>query len=320
MTSLTFENCVFEQLDNGTLSLSEYHGEGGVLSIPKLVERIPVSQVDADAFSQGGPVTAFDVPIDHPYFSEQDGVLYNREGNALVRYPAGRTDETFSVPPSVHDLRHSAFEGAKHLKAVFLPETLGGMGSHAFSDCEQLEQIRLPDSLSRMGRAVFRGCVSLKQLEVSPAHPFFRRVDSFLINLQERSLVLSMPALTGNAVNVPQDILQIGEFAFVQCSRLEKVTLHHGLRSIGRYAFYHCADLREISFPSSLRSIGSRAFSGCVKLRSLRIPDNVTSIEYKAFNNCDQLTLVVAPHSYAERYCRQFHFPCKHEFRWPWQK
>ena len=294
MTSLTFENCVFEQLDNGTLSLSEYHGEGGVLSIPKLVERIPVSQVDADAFSQGGPVTAFDVPIDHPYFSEQDGVLYNREGNALVRYPAGRTDETFSVPPSVHDLRHSAFEGAKHLKAVFLPETLGGMGSHAFSDCEQLEQIRLPDSLSRMGRAVFRGCVSLKQLEVSPAHPFFRRVDSFLINLQERSLVLSMPALTGNAVNVPQDILQIGEFAFVQCSRLEKVTLHHGLRSIGRYAFYHCADLREISFPSSLRSIGSRAFADSNILCRIVIPVASVEIELDAFEYSNNL-YILAP-------------------------
>ena len=194
------------------------------------------------------------------------------------------------------------------------------MGSHAFSDCEKLEQLILPDSLERMGRSVFRGCVSLTRLDIMPDHPVFRRKDSFLLNLQDRSLVLSLPALTGETTEVPQDILQIGEFAFIHCSRLEKVILHHGLRSVARYAFYHCARLKEISFPSSLRSIGSRAFSGCVKLRSLRIPDNVTSIEYKAFNNCDQLTLVVGPHSYAERYCRQFHFPCRHEFRWPWQK
>ena len=320
MASFQSENCVFEQLENGTLSLSEYHGAGGTLFIPKLVERIPVSQVDADAFSQGGPVTDFAVPDDHPYFSAEDGVLFNREKNALVRYPFGRTEETFCVPSHIRDLRHSAFEGARQLRTVLLPGELQGMGSHAFSDCEKLEQLILPDSLERMGRSVFRGCVSLTRLDIMPDHPVFRRTDSLLLNIQDRSLILSLPALTGKAAEVPQDILQIGEFAFVHCNQLEKVTLHHGLRSVGRYAFYHCAHLRDISFPSSLRSIGSRAFSGCTSLRSLRIPDNVTNIEYKAFNNCDQLTLVVGRNSYAERYCRQFHFPCRHEFRWPWQK
>ena len=320
MASYQFDQCVFEQLDNGTLSLSEYHGDGGTLTIPKLVERIPVSQVDPDAFSQGGPVTAFDVPDDHPYFSVRDGVLYNREENALVRYPAGRTDEDFGIPSFVRDLRHSAFEGAAHLKTVLLPAELQGMGSHAFSDCAGLEEIRLPDSLVRMGRAVFRGCTSLRRLEVSPDHPVFRRVDSFLLHRPDRALLISLPALTGESVQLPPDILQIEEFAFIHCGKLEKAAIHHGLRSINRYAFYHCARLREINLPSSLRSIGSRAFSGCTSLHSLRIPDNVTSIEYKAFNNCDRLTLIVGRNSYAERYCRQFHFPCKREFLWPWQK
>ncbi len=320
MPTYQTDDFVFEPLDNGTLSLSEYHGRGGTVAIPRFVERIPVSQVDADAFAQGGPVTGFDVPADHPYFSVQDGVLYNREGNALVRYPSGRTQEVFEVPASVRDLRHSAFEGAKNLKTVTLPGELGGMGSHAFSDCEKLEELRLPDSLARMGRSVFRGCVNLKKLEVSSNHPVFRREGSYLIDLTNCLLVLSLPALTGESAELPQDLLQIGEFAFVHCDRLAKVKIHHGLRSIGRYAFYHCAALREIDFPSSLRSIGSRAFSGCTSLHALRIPENVTSIEYKAFNNCDRLTLIVGKSSYAERYCRQFHFPYKHEFRWPWQK
>ena len=175
-------------------------------------------------------------------------------------------------------------------------------------------------NLERMGRAVFRGCVSLNRLEISSNHPVFHRVDSFLLRSKEKSLLISLPALTGKAADLPQGILQIEEFAFFNCDQLEKVTLHHGLRSIGRYAFYHCANLKDISIPSSLRSIGSKAFSGCVALRRLHIPDNVTSIEYKAFDECDHLTLVVPHSSYAERYCRQLHFPYKHEFFWPWQK
>ena len=319
MANLQFNGCVFEQLDNGTLSLSEYHGAGGALEIPALVERIPVSEVDADAFASGGPVTAFSVSPDHPAFSVRDGVLYNKEGTALVRYPFGRTDESFTVPAGVRDLRHSAFADAAHLKTVSLPASLEGMGSHAFTDCTALESLHLPDNLHRMGRSVFRGCVSLSDLAVSSSHPVYQREGSFLLNVQERALILSLPALTGKEADVPA-LHSVEEFAFVRCEQLEKVVLHTGLRSIGRYAFYHCASLRDVHLPASLRSIGSRAFSGCTALKTLRVPENVTSIEYKAFNNCNQLTLTVARHSYAERYCRQFNFPCRHEFRWPWEK
>ena len=319
MASLHYENCVYEQNQNGTLTLSEYHGAGGILTIPKLVERIPVAEVEGDAFEQGGPVTAFAADADHPAFSVRDGVLFTRDGKALIRYPFGRMAETYAIPYGVTDLRHYAFQDAKHLRTVVMPDTLSGMGSHAFTHCENLEQLSLPDSLVRMGRSVFRGCVSLSRLDVSPNHPVLTRTESFLVNREERSLVISLPALTGKEADVPPDLLQIDEFAFYHCNQLEKVKMHHGLRSIGRYAFYHCARLKHAEIPSSLRSIGSRAFSGCTALRTLSIPDNVTNIEYKAFNNCDQLTLIVSRHSYAERYCRQFHFPCRREFRFPWQ-
>ena len=320
MASLRFGSCIFESLSNGTLSLSEYLGDGGILEIPSFVEHIPVSDIDPDAFDHSGPVTGFSVPDDHPSFSVRDGVLYNKTFDAIIRYPFGREDESFRIPSSVKDLRHSAFAESDKLKSVVMPDTLEGMGSHAFSHCGALETIHLSDKLIRMGRSAFRGCTSLKNIELKAHHPMLEAEDGFLVNVLQQSLVICLPALCKPEMDTPSGISQIEEFAFYHCNMLESVRLHHGLRNIGRYAFYHCDKLSDINLPSSLRSIGSRAFSGCTSLETLTMPDNVTSIEYKAFNNCDKLVLIVDRHSYAERYCRQFNMPCKHIFRWPWQK
>ena len=320
MSSIQAGNCVFEPLENGTLSLSEYHGAGGEFRLPSLVDRIPVSEIDADAFNHGGAITSFSVSDDHPFFSARDGILYTKDGTALVRYPFGRREESCTVPEGVTDLRHYAFAEARSLKSVLLPASLEGMGSHAFTHCEALELVRLSDRLCRMGRSIFRGCVSLTDIDISPDHPVFRMDGPYFVNLAERSLILCLPALAEAQMSAPENLRQVDEFAFYHCDRLESIRLHHGLRSIGRYAFYHLSNLRECVLPSTLRSIGSRAFSGCSSLKELEIPDNVTSIEYKAFNNCDKLTLLVNKHSYADRYCRQFNFPCRHPFHWPWQK
>ena len=219
-------------------------------------------------------------------------------GMELVRYAGG---QEAVVPAAVNDIPVTsvgpkAFSDCPIVSAE-LPEGLLSLGQEAFSGCTRLREIRLPASLREIGSSAFLRCSSLRSFSLPENHPAFRVEEGLLLDRRGKTL-LCCPA-----------------------GRLDReIRLPVGVVSVAENAFAWCVGPRSIDLGLSLAAVQDEAFSMCTSLRSLRIPDNVTSIEYKAFNNCDQLTLVVGRNSYAERYCRQFHFPCRHEFRWPWQK
>ena len=80
----------------------------------------------------------------------------------------------------------------------------------------------------------------------------------------------------------------IGEGAFYNCTRLERVQLPNSIKSIDKAAFYNCKMLSEINFPSGLVSIGKAAFFNCEQLNAL-INCYASSIGDLAFYNCDQI-------------------------------
>jgi hypothetical protein len=60
--------------------------------------------------------------------------------------------------------------------------------------------------------------------------------------------------------------------------------------SIGESAFLNCEKLETVTIPNSVTSIGISAFRECSKLSSVTIGNNVTSIGNSAFQNCSSLT------------------------------
>ena len=91
---------------------------------------------------------------------------------------------------------------------------------------------------------------------------------------------------------IPDDITNIGHFAFFGCKGLASVTIGNSVTSIGNEAFYGCSGLTSISIGNSVTSIGSKSFYYCAGLTSITIPDSVTSIGSEAFLYCTNLTSV----------------------------
>ena len=114
----------------------------------------------------------------------------------------------------------------------------------------------------------------------------------------------------------------IGNYAFSDCSGLEKITVDRGnkrydswgncnsiidtetntlivgcknsvipnsVTSIGDGAFRGCRGLTELTLPNSVTSIGDCAFYGCSGLTELILPNSVTSIGNYAFSDCSGL-------------------------------
>ena len=88
-----------------------------------------------------------------------DGVLYavGYEGTKdwiLVRYPAGSRNITYTVHENCRRIARGAFEGAAHLREIFLPETVSFIGEDAFAGCTSLQGIYYGESTPSSVRGI----------------------------------------------------------------------------------------------------------------------------------------------------------------------
>ena len=97
------------------------------------------------------------------------------------------------------------------------------------------------------------------------------------------------------SLTVPENITDLGTFAFSGCSLLESVELPSGITAIGNYTFQNCSALESINLPMNLTSIGQYAFSGCSSLGAIEIPSGVSSIANYCFQNCTSLASIGIP-------------------------
>ena len=83
--------------------------------------------------------------------------------------------------------------------------------------------------------------------------------------------VHSNPALL--SCKVPNTILEIGEYAFLNCTSLASVELMYGVREIGARAFVNTA-IREITLPDSVIDLGGNIAAGTLFTTSINIGDS----------------------------------------------
>ena len=103
------------------------------------------------------------------------------------------------------------------------------------------------------------------------------------------------------AVEIPDTVTHIGDWAFALCTALKAVTLPGSLRSmslyvfhgctalttaivkkgatvLGDYAFEECSSLKTVSLPTTMKTIGMYAFTGCTELEKITLPDSITTL------------------------------------------
>jgi hypothetical protein len=62
--------------------------------------------------------------------------------------------------------------------------------------------------------------------------------------------------------DMPDTVVSIEEYAFMDCFLLQKIRLSKDLRRIGCSAFQNCMKLQKPAFPKSLNFVGMEAFLG----------------------------------------------------------
>lgn len=96
-----------------------------------------------------------------------DGVLFNKSGTRLEKYPPGRSNDTYTVPSGTVIIGEYAFENA-NVSEVTLPETVTMIQSCAFK-ASKLSAIHLPLSLTQIGSCAFVFCPNLSSITIPPS-------------------------------------------------------------------------------------------------------------------------------------------------------
>ena len=102
------------------------------------------------------------------------------------------------------------------------------------------------------------------------------------------------------SVIVENNITNIGDYAFHNCSNIISVTMPNSVTRIGQNASYYCYNLQTIDIPTSVTNIGMAAFEECNSLTTIEIPNGVTMLDYCVFEKCQNLKSVYLPASLTE--------------------
>lgn len=89
---------------------------------------------DRSSFAENSKLTAIMVNENNKYYSlDENGVLFNKEKTELIRYPAGKSDETYHIPEGVKTVKTGAFAGCDQLKNIYFPLSIQILEADSFS-------------------------------------------------------------------------------------------------------------------------------------------------------------------------------------------
>ena len=271
-----------------------------------LVNVIIPSSVEAignNAFSYCKALTSIEVSEANAKYSSVDGVLFNKNKDTVIQYPAGKPETEYAIPDSVTTIGYCGFYDNDHLVNVIIPDSVTSIGETAFYSCENLQINTLPDSVSVLGNSAFGQCYKLTTFVVpNSVANLGKSVFSDCINLVSVELpdnITTIPfAMFQNCKSlktfeIADTVENISVYAFSQCSTIENIIIPDSVKIIDSYAFSYCDELKSIKIGDGVTTIGSFAFSLNNKLADVKIGKSVKNIKSNAFFECNNIKSVV---------------------------
>ena len=236
-----------------------------------------VSYIDSygGVFSSCDSLTSIIVDEDNKWYKSIDGNLYNKRGDELLCYTAGKQNKMFTIPDSVKYIGFEAFAGCDSLISITISDSVRNIEYGAFANCFSLTSITIPNSVTSVDRSAFTGCYSLvevcnksslniidslggytKHIITDESDTYLRHIgdyvfyddgtDVYLVKYTGNETELTLPKYDGGKKYV------IDNYTFYRDDKITKVTIPNSVTSIGREAFYGCTLLISINFDGTV--------------------------------------------------------------------
>lgn len=144
---LALEEVVFEdQKDMEDSGMYFYH-------CPNLKDIYVPADVDVCPRLRDCPNTKVIFAPNHPYYKEENGSIYSKDGKIL--YDVSRGSSIYRVKSAVQKVNDFAFYGNDIIKKVYLPSSVKGIGTYVFCNMQKLKFIKFSKNMKRTIQASY---------------------------------------------------------------------------------------------------------------------------------------------------------------------
>lgn len=198
------------------------------------------------------------------------------EYNLVLKLARG-DDEEVVLPDGVVEIADGVFRGRKSLKKITIPEGCVKIGQSVFRDCTALEEVVLPESATAIGDYCFKNCTSLKRIVLPP-----------------KTKRLSQEIFAGcsslEVVDGSSEIERVEREAFCDCAALQSFS-GQPVKYVGNRAFSNCAKLERVDFGPAVTFIGEMAFRNCRSMKKAELPASTMGLKDNAFADCPEFPI-----------------------------
>ena len=165
------------------------------------------------AFYNCKALTAINVNTENTKFSSENGVLYNKEKTLLFNYPAGKPEQSFTLPQSVTSTGKWSFAWSVNLKSITFHDELERIEDHSFL-ASGLTSVSIPSSVVYLGQLAFSESREIKSVTFAQDSPL-EIINSYAFYYCEsiQSIIL------------PRNLTELSSGAFGNCTGLKSVTM-----------------------------------------------------------------------------------------------
>ena len=254
------------------------------VTIPKNVR-----QLGCYVFEGCMALTAINVAEGNRYFKSVDGVLFDKSGEKLIRFPSAKPAASYRIPDAVKTIDDGAFFQSGLTEVIIGDgvETVGSgsftkshdlvgitfgknvklIGGYVFCACEKLQSVTLPASLEDLGEFVFDYCTGLQTINVEEGNKYFASQDGVLYTKNKNALIKFPEGRSAEGFTLPDTVKTLITGAFTRCD-FTSIDLS-GVTEIRDFALNECEDLRSVTLGIGLTSVGRGAFIYDTALRDV---------------------------------------------------
>jgi hypothetical protein len=130
----------------------------------------PVISIGERAFFFCSGLEDIEVAPNNPNYSSINGVLFNKQEDTLLQYPAGKTG-SYVIPISVTVIKEDAFFFCTRLTSIVISNSVVAIGDENFANCFGLTSITIGNSVATIGMGAFAACTGLAEIHVKAINP-----------------------------------------------------------------------------------------------------------------------------------------------------
>lgn len=137
-----------------SIGYAAFNGTGiQSLMLPSTLETFEYE--DSRGFLSCGNLQSITVDPGNQKYRSVDGVLF--AGNKLLRYPAGKAGNIYTVPSGTTWIATSAFADNENITTISIPSSVSKIDSLAFEQCSKLAKITIAEGVTRVASDAFWG-------------------------------------------------------------------------------------------------------------------------------------------------------------------